>query len=192
MHALARATRVAHARARACAHTPHPLTSAALPPPPRPVTAGIFWGGSLRDADLLAAATAVANFANDDPGTDSVRPEKTFWWEVRALKFDEKKWRQHFHVSKSVFNFELDEIVSHDVFRVAGNMTRPVPVEKQVAVFLYRVCKVHPGVASIADKFAMSSSTVVACTERVACAIIDLVRQRGRCLRAGPARHAQP
>ena len=119
----------------------------------------------------MAAATAVASFAID-AGADVVRPGRTFWWETRALNYDEKNWRLHFRVSKNVFNFVLDKIVSHDAFRVAKNITRPVPVEKQLAIFLYRVGKVHPGVASIADKFEVSSSTVVASTERVARAII--------------------
>jgi len=121
----------------------------------------------------LAAATAVAGFAIAADAADAVRPARAFWWETRALEFDEKKWRQHFRVSKNVFNYVLDQIVSHDVFRVAKNITHAVPVEKQLAVFLYRVGKVHPGVAAIAEKFEMSSGTVVACTERVARAVIE-------------------
>jgi len=116
---------------------------------------------------------AVANFVIAADAANESRPARTFWWETRALEFDEKKWRQHFRVSKNVFNYLLDQIVSHDVFRVAKNITCAVPVEKQLAVFLYRVGKVHPGVASIAEKFEMSSSTVVACTERVVLAIIE-------------------
>ena len=115
---------------------------------------------------------AVAGSAEEQVD-DAPRPERTFWWEIRALHFNEKLWRSFFRVSKSVFNFVLDKIVSHDAFRVAKNITRPVPVEKQLAVFLYRVGKSHPGVAAIAEKFELSASTIVACTERVARAIID-------------------
>lgn len=94
-----------------------------------------------------------------------------YWWERRALYFTEKHWRLHFRVSKNVFNFILDKIISHDVFRVARIITRPIPVEKQLAIFLWRVGRAFPGVAAVAEKFEVSSSTVVAITSRVAQAI---------------------
>ena len=146
--------------------------AAAIASPTLPLNFSMASIGARRDVELLTAATVVASYAND-ADADAVQPERTFWWETRALHFNEKKWRRCFRVSKDVFNFVLDKIVSHDGFRVAKNITRPVPVEKQLAVFLYRVGKVHPGVAAIADKFELSSSTVVACTERVARAIIE-------------------
>jgi len=132
----------------------------------------MFSSGLHYDADLLAAVMAVAGSAKDQPH-DAPRPDRTYWYETRALHFNDKFWRHFFRVSKSVFNFVLDKIVSHDAFRVAINITHPVPVDKQLAVFLYRVGKSHPGVAAIAEKFELSPSTVVACTERVSRAIID-------------------
>jgi hypothetical protein len=120
------------------------------------------------DDDVL---DAIAAMAQDGDGDVEDRPERVYWWERRALRFPERQWRREFRVSKMVFNFVLDKIVSHDVFRVARNITRPIPVEKQLAIFLYRVGRPYPGVASVADKFEVSSSTVVAITSRVARAI---------------------
>jgi hypothetical protein len=120
------------------------------------------------DGDVL---DAIAAMAQDGDGDVEDRPERVYWWEKRALRCNEKHWRMHFRVSKNVFNFVLDKIISHDVFRVARNIARPVPVEKQLAVFLWRVGRSHPGVATVAEKFEVSSSTVVAITSRVAQAI---------------------
>jgi hypothetical protein len=40
------------------------------------------------------------------------RAEKIFWWERKALHFDDKTWRLHFRVSKTVFNYVLDGIMT--------------------------------------------------------------------------------
>lgn len=109
--------------------------------------------------------------AQNGDGFIEDRPERVYWFERRALHFPEKQWRREFRVSKNVFNFVLDKILSHAVFRVAPHISRPISVEKQLAVFLWRVGRPYPGVASIAEKFEVSSSSVVAITSRVARAI---------------------
>jgi len=117
---------------------------------------------------LLTAVAAAATAAKPE------HLERTYWFEVRALKFDAKMWRSHFRVSKYVFNFLLDKIVSHDVFRTAPNRTTAaIDVGKQLAIFLWRVGNSRPGVAKTAEKFEVSSSTVVLVTQRVTRAIRD-------------------
>ena len=92
-----------------------------------------------------------------------------YWWERRALYLTEKYGRLHFRVSKNVST----SITSHDVFRVERNITRPIPVGKQLAIFFWRVGRASPGVASVADKFEVSS-TAIAITSRVA----QVIRER--------------
>ena len=70
------------------------------------------------------------------------------------------------------FNFILDKITSH-VFRVARNITRSIPVKKQLAIFFWRVGRASPGVAAVTEKFEVSS-TAVAITSRVA----QVIRER--------------
>lgn len=119
---------------------------------------------------MLAAATA---FASAVPQR-AMRRKRCFWFETRGLELDAKTWRTHFRVSKYVFNYVLDQIVSHDAFRTAPNTTSSaIDVGKQLAIFFFRVGRSHPGVATIAEKFEVSPSTVVLVTERVARAIRD-------------------
>jgi hypothetical protein len=121
-------------------------------------------------AHFIVAAAAVA--MTSTAKKEEENSHRCYWFEMRALHFGEAKWRLHFRVSKFVFNFILDAIVSHDVFRTASHRENTA-VGKQLAIFLFRVGSAYPIVKKIADRFEVSPWTVVLSTERVLTAIND-------------------
>ena len=136
------------------------LTVASAFAPP----AGRRWLGV--SATLLAvAATCVAAGVDTEP-----KRARTYWFEEIALNFNDKDWRSFFRVPKAVFNYVLDKILSHDVFR-ASSKTHPIDVGKQLAIFLYRIGSSRPGINKIAVKFEVAAGSIVNITARVARAI---------------------
>jgi hypothetical protein len=122
------------------------------------------------DSGLLSTASAIVRLAGLKR---KERPENVFWFEKRGIHLSEKKWRNHFRVSKTVFSHVLDQIAGHSLFKTHRAGRRAIDIGKQLAIFLYRVGGSHPGVLKISEKFEVSTSTVVHVTKRVALAIKD-------------------
>ena len=59
-------------------------------------------------------------------------------WKLSLSQYENNIWREHFRISKQTFRFVCD-LVSPHLARQDTNMRRAIPVEKRVAVALWRL-----------------------------------------------------
>lgn len=98
-----------------------------------------------------------------------VKPiEKTYWmfersenvWSIMRDKYKDSRWKESFRVNRSTFNFIVQELKSDLEPKFNPISTRlPVPVDKQVAVTLYKLsscCEYRV----VADVFGIHKTTV--------------------------------
>lgn len=102
----------------------------------------------------------------DEPRSAEKRARSEHWWTTVVPALSEKHFKRTFRVSRRVFNNVVNAVKGEPEFYVApNNALRAIPVEKQVAIALWRLGR-SASVYDVADQFGVSEAAVVAATRR--------------------------
>ncbi|XP_063003354.1 uncharacterized protein LOC134413155 [Elgaria multicarinata webbii] len=106
----------------------------------------------------LAMLAAYGDYVRETRRRFWVRPRSKDWWENFVLKeWDDEQWLSHFRMSRGTF-FEIVEELRPHLDRRLTVMRRPIPVEKRLAITLWRLAT--PCVyRTTAEQFGVGCST---------------------------------